>query len=141
MKNKLFTIVFLIACFTVDGFAFVNPECTAGNGWGFFQTAKKSENILLSDLTNDDITLGKPFSFHIALCPKSKSKPDRVTATATMPAHKHGMNYTPAVTFDDEKHLYTVEDFLFHMPGVWEISISTYQGDSVTHYTKTLEIS
>ncbi|RVU84776.1 hypothetical protein EOL70_11035 [Leucothrix sargassi] len=141
MKNKLFTILFIIGCFAVDAYAFVAQECKARDGWTAFQSPKSVETKLMSDLANKDISLGQPFSFQVAVCPKSKNTPDRIVANATMPAHKHGMNYTPTVTFDEETNLYSINDFLFHMPGVWKVSVSTYHGDIATHYVKIITVS
>ena len=56
-----------------------------------------------------------------------------------MPAHQHGMNYTPTVNFVEENN-FEVSDFLFHMPGVWEITVASYVGEVVTHYTKSVLI-
>jgi len=141
MKNKLFTITLLIACFAADTYAFVSPDCKAKDGWSFLQTNKEVKSSLISDLIKDNITLGQPFSFNLAICPTNKNKPDRITANATMPAHKHGMNYKPTVSFDEQNQTYKVEDFLFHMPGLWEVSVSTYVGDVATHYTKDITVN
>ena len=109
MRNKLLTITFLIACFAADAYAFVAQECKSGTGWSFLQTAKAETSPVMSDLTKDDITLGQPFSFNVALCDTHKNKPDRVTATAIMPAHQHGMNYTPTVMFDETSQTQAIE--------------------------------
>lgn len=141
MRNKLFTIIFLIACFAADAYAFVAEECKAKLGWSFLQATQEESRDAMTDLTKETVTLGQPFSFKVALCPTDDKKPDRVTATAIMPAHQHGMNYTPTVTFDETHKSYKVEDFLFHMPGLWEVSISTYSGDRATHYTQNITIN
>ncbi|PWQ95296.1 hypothetical protein [Leucothrix arctica] len=141
MRNKLLTITFLIVCFAADAYAFVAQECRSGSGWSFLQTAEAESGPVMSDLTKDDITLGQPFSFHVALCDTKKDQPDRVTATAIMPAHQHGMNYTPTVTFDVASQTYKIKDFLFHMPGQWTVNISTYTGDFAVHYSQNITIN
>ena len=146
MENRvLFSAAFVVMCFFAESYAFVASECEAGNGWHAMisetaETAEKSADIVIIDLDADEIVLGKPFSFQLRLCTDEEVKPDRVVANATMPAHKHGMNYTPTVVFDKDTNSYKAEDFVFHMPGEWEISLSMYTGETASHYTRTVTI-
>ena len=141
MKNKLLTTAFLLACFTVDAYSFATQECSSFKSWSFLQTSEGVRSPAMSDLDKDKITLGQPFSFKVALCDTKSEKPDRVTASAIMPAHQHGMNYAPTVTYNDKKGTYTVDGFLFHMPGLWEVNISTYNGDESSHYTQKITVN
>lgn len=142
----LLSAVFVISCFIADAYAFVAAECTAGPGWTTLEQSDDSAGMALIDLKPDTIVLGKPFSFNFKLCPddlakNSSLKPDRVVANATMPAHKHGMNYNPTVEYNEESKSFKVEDFVFHMPGKWVISLSTYKGEVANHYTQTLTVN
>lgn len=47
---------------------------------------------------------------------------------ASMPAHKHGMNYRPKVTLDS-LGIFTVENILLHMPGRWQMEFEVTQAD------------
>ena len=63
------------------------------------------------------ITVGEHFAIKVQLCPADA----RLTrADATMPAHRHGMNYRPSLKplGDGRWH---VEGLMFHMPGLWEL--------------------
>lgn len=58
---------------------------------------------------------GGHFALELAVCPA----PERLQVDAWMPAHRHGMNYRPAIE-DLGGGRYRAEGFLFHMPGRWE---------------------
>lgn len=68
----------------------------------------------------DDIPLAQPFSIRIDVCDDAEIKNLRVDAL--MPAHKHGMNYTPSVTALGN-NTFEVNGMLFHMPGEWEMQV------------------
>lgn len=59
--------------------------------------------------------VGEHFVVEIAVCPPS----ERLAADAHMPAHRHGMNYRPALQPLGAGR-FRAEGWLFHMPGRWE---------------------
>ncbi|HEX2649130.1 MAG TPA: hypothetical protein VHN19_04230 [Burkholderiales bacterium] len=65
------------------------------------------------------IVVGEPFEVLFALCPKDGFKPGRIKLDATMPEHRHGMNYLPSLA--PTAAGYRSEGWIFHMPGRWEI--------------------
>lgn len=66
------------------------------------------------------IPLNAPFALDIRLCDARMAElPPLVRADAWMPAHRHGMNYAPAIAKLDWAH-YRADGFLLHMPGEWE---------------------
>lgn len=66
------------------------------------------------------IPLNAPFALDIKLCDARMAELPRLMAVdAWMPAHRHGMNYTPTLTKLDWGH-YRAEGLLLHMPGEWE---------------------
>ncbi len=71
------------------------------------------------------IPLNQPFALQMAVC---ASKPDRIAVDATMPAHRHGMNYRAVVT-PLAPGEFRAEGLLFHMPGEWEIVFDLYYGE------------
>ncbi len=65
--------------------------------------------------------VGERFSLHIALCPGEPGRRiDSLGVDATMPEHRHGMNYRPQVRRLDERH-FQADGLLMHMPGRWEL--------------------
>jgi YtkA-like len=74
------------------------------------------------------LPVGQFFSIDVAICAasgagvKTDAKPTNVRVDADMPAHKHGMNYTPVVAESGEGS-FTAEGLMFHMPGVWRVTV------------------
>ncbi|PHQ69982.1 MAG: hypothetical protein COB93_06615 [Sneathiella sp.] len=68
------------------------------------------------------ITVGELFKVDLEVCRKDGAPFNgEVTAAATMPAHKHGMNYQPEVIAVEES-VHHMEGFAFHMLGSWQFA-------------------
>jgi hypothetical protein len=63
------------------------------------------------------IVNGQPFSMRVRVCPANASL-QRVDAT--MPEHRHGMNYAPSLK-PLGGGVWQVEGLLWHMAGRWEL--------------------
>lgn len=94
---------------------------------------------LAVDFNPKNIPLNAPFSMDVYMCNTTGSTPTRLTADATMPAHKHGMNYTPTIKKHSDRFV-TVQNFLFHMPGVWQIEVTTFDGDTPHRFTTNVSL-
>ena len=147
MKNRvLLSSIFVMWCFALDAYAFINHSCDASKGWVTLKSSQPDTSRAIIDLKPETIQLGQPFSFKLIIGSSKLANagplppPDRVTVTATMPAQKHGMNYSPTVAHTKGSDHYDIQGFVFHMPSIWEISISAYWGDNATHYTQSLTI-
>jgi hypothetical protein len=67
--------------------------------------------------------IGQPFDLGVRVCDQAGTDfAGRLTATAVMPAHGHGMNYRlePSTL---QAGASTLRGFLFHMPGRWELTL------------------
>jgi hypothetical protein len=83
----------------------------AGEGWQIAWRAAPSP-----------VPVGKHFALDIALCaPPGLALPAALRVDATMPEHKHGMNYRPSVKAQGAG-LFRAEGLMFHMPGRWELA-------------------
>lgn len=72
-------------------------------------------------LLPDPVPVGKHFAIDMVLCPKGNATlPAELRVDATMPEHKHGMNYRPSVKTLAPGQ-YRAEGLMFHMPGRWEL--------------------
>ncbi|AXT27121.1 hypothetical protein D1823_11350 [Ruegeria sp. AD91A] len=71
-------------------------------------------------LAVDEIPLAQPFSILVSVCDGTAVR--QLHVDAIMPAHRHGMNYTPNVTALGGG-AFRVDDMLFHMPGLWELQV------------------
>ncbi|MEM5477967.1 hypothetical protein [Pacificibacter sp. AS14] len=86
------------------------------------------------ELIIEDMPLSQPFSMEIKFCDDADIQ--SVSVDAIMPAHQHGMNYTPVIV-DLGDGSFRVDGMLFHMLGVWEIQVGLVQDKGVTRYTQT----
>ena len=65
------------------------------------------------------ITVGRPFALWVTLCPADAVL---LRVDATMPEHRHGMNYRPSFKPLGEGR-WRVEGLLWHMSGRWELTL------------------
>jgi len=73
--------------------------------------------------------VGEPFELFVSLCP-AQARLTRVDAT--MPEHRHGMNYRPTIQPLGEG-LWRAEGLLWHMSGRWELRLDVAAADGSTH--------
>jgi hypothetical protein len=62
------------------------------------------------------ILQGQPFVLFVRLCPAAA---ELIKVDATMPEHRHGMNYKPSIAALGNGR-FRVEGLLWHMSGRWE---------------------
>ncbi len=71
--------------------------------------------------TTSPIPVSRHFALDIELCPAAgQPMPAAIGVDATMPEHRHGMNYKASVTPAGSGR-WRAEGLLFHMPGRWEL--------------------
>ena len=83
------------------------------------------------------IEVGQPFMLIMNVCTKSGDAAELVRVEATMPEHKHGMNYAPTIKGLGEGR-YRVDGMLFHMPGNWEVAFDVRPADKPSVETQRL---
>jgi hypothetical protein len=67
------------------------------------------------------IPVGRHFALDVEVCPRAgAAMPAKLALDATMPAHRHGMNYAPTLAATGPGR-WRAEGLLFHMPGRWEL--------------------
>lgn len=67
------------------------------------------------------IAVGKHFGVDVLVCAKGQgAAPTGLRVDATMPEHRHGMNYRPTVMAKAPGR-YVAEGLMFHMPGRWQL--------------------
>ena len=88
----------------------------------------------------DPIAVGAHFSLEFAVCPRAKSEaPRSVRVDASMPEHRHGMNYRPVVALQPSG-AYRADGLLFHMPGRWDITFDVVAGSGTERLTGTMQL-
>ncbi len=118
--------------------ALATEECVAGTEMRMSGDQKAPWTIKFK-LDTGTAPLNTPFGAKIVICNEADQFPDRIVVDATMPAHKHGMNYEPATAKVDSGH-YAVENLLFHMPGVWRFEVTAYENDKPHRYTHDVSV-
>ncbi len=71
------------------------------------------------DVEGGPIEVGRHFALQIQVCPKTATL---VRVDASMPEHRHGMNYRPSIKAVAPGR-WRVEGMMFHMPGRWELQL------------------
>jgi hypothetical protein len=71
------------------------------------------------------VQVGEPFVLLVELCPATAQLKG---VDASMPEHRHGMNYKPTFTAVGEGR-WRVEGMVWHMAGRWELRLDTQLGD------------
>lgn len=75
--------------------------------------------------------VGKPFTMALEVCkPDAEPFTGSVRIDAVMPAHRHGMNYTPNIQ-PTAPGQFQADGFLFHMRGDWQFRFEILDGDIV----------
>ena len=88
----------------------------------------------------EPIGVGAHFAIDFAVCPRASAEAARaVRVDATMPEHRHGMNYRPVVTARAAS-VYRAEGLLFHMPGRWDLTFDVDGGGRTERLTGVLRI-
>jgi hypothetical protein len=79
-----------------------------------------------------NVEVGAFFSIDVTVC-RATSEARRIegraslSVDASMPEHRHGMNYTPEITRQNADS-FRVDGLLFHMPGDWELYFDVAEG-------------
>ena len=91
-------------------------------------------------LRPNPIVVAEPFTLEISVCAKPGVPPaEGVLVDATMPEHRHGMNYRPSV-MDGPDGRFLAEGMLFHMPGKWRLIFDVRVGGITERLTHDLTV-
>jgi len=80
------------------------------------------------------IEVGMPFALILNVCTRRGDAAELVRVDATMPEHKHGMNYAPRIVSGGNGR-YRAEGLVFHMPGSWEVAFDVRSGEEIERLT------
>jgi len=106
-----------------------NRAAGPGQGCGPAATAgapalrlDSEQAVLLFTTTPTQVSVGQRFAVLATVCPKrSGASVQALSVDATMPEHRHGMNYTPQVSRAGDQQ-FRADGLLMHMPGRWQMS-------------------
>lgn len=82
------------------------------------------------------ITVGTPFAMQLRLCPADAQL---VALDATMPEHRHGMNYKPSLNALGQGR-WRAEGLLWHMSGRWQLRFEVQHGGAKQALTQDVTL-
>jgi len=128
-----------VALAIVAGPACAQVECGASLP-GPAARAEDARYVVAYALTPATVAVGAHFVVDFAVCPRAGAPaPEEVRIDATMPEHRHGMNYRPEVT-QVAPGLYRAQGMLFHMPGRWDLTFDVVARGRADRLTATLRV-
>lgn len=85
------------------------------------------------------IPMARHFTLEVQLCDKDGVSVAQLTkADASMPAHKHGMNYRPTIKpLGDGR--FRVDGMMFHMAGQWQLAFEVQAGKEIIRLTHDVQ--
>jgi len=87
------------------------------------------------------IPMARHFALEVQLCDKGAVSAARLHKTdATMPEHRHGMNYRPVIAPLGGGR-FRVEGMMFHMAGHWQLAFEVLSGKEMTRLTHDVQIN
>ncbi len=103
-------------------------------------TVENSNYTVVYTTAPSPVEVGRHFTIDFAVCVRGKAAaPQEVRLDASMPVHRHGMNYRPTVT-TLRPGVYRGEGLLFHMPGRWDLAFDVVAGNQTQRLTSTLHV-
>lgn len=115
--KRIFAGIALLAATTSSAAA-----CTIPDGWTMMQVEHTHSSKIALELPPTPVKIGEPFSIDFLVCADPQPSIGNIRLDATMPAHKHGMNYKPEIV-EVADNIYRGSGMFFHMPGEWQISV------------------
>ncbi len=97
--------------------------------------ALQGDGVQLAWRAEPAIANGRAFALAVQLCPADARL---LRVDATMPEHRHGMNYRPRLVPWGEG--WRAEGLLFHMAGRWELRFDVEQGGRVQSLRAPVEL-
>lgn len=80
------------------------------------------------------VPVGQPFSAKVVICGEEGKLVDSLSIDATMPRHRHGMNYKPTITSGGDR-IYEATGLFFHMPGLWRFAVTVQSKEMRQRFT------
>lgn len=113
--------------------------CTHNAGWQEMTAESQNGGEASIRLPVDNVPLNQPFEIEVSVCPVDGAPIERFTLGAIMPAHQHGMNYQPVISKSGDGD-FVAAGLVFHMPGIWRITVSALVAGETHGYFLDLKI-
>ena len=107
---------------------------------GATRTIEGKGYVVVFRTVPDPVAVGALFALDFAVCPRAEAQsPRAVRVDASMPEHRHGMNYRPVVTLRNSG-AYRAEGLMFHMPGRWELVFDVVAASGTERVSATIQL-
>lgn len=104
------------------------------------QRLESQRLVLVYRTRPQPVRVGERFSVDAALCPRAgDTAVEGLSVDATMPEHRHGMNYAPVLR-PTGAHDWIADGLLFHMPGRWQLSFDVRIAGRTERLAADLEV-
>ena len=127
----------LLALCGICGIA--DASCTASGSQVAMNGPKGAPVDLLLELEPRPVGVSAPVQAQITTCVDDGVSIEAVYIDATMPLHRHGMNYRPEMNQTGEK-AYRASGLFFHMPGLWRIEVSVRADGKTLRFVHDIEV-
>ncbi len=134
-KKAFATIAILVGA--INGYGHANGQDCSAELAGARRVESKGY-VLAYRTEPEKIKIGEHFAIDLVLCAKEGgAEPASIRVDASMPEHRHGMNYRASVTRRG-LHQHRAEGLLFHMPGRWEFAFDVQGAGPVERLTNSV---
>jgi hypothetical protein len=107
---------------------------------GATRTIEGKGYVVVFRTVPEPVAVGAHFALEFTVCPRAKAQPPRaVRVDASMPEHRHGMNYRPVVTLRPSG-AYRADGLMFHMPGRWELVFDIVVSNGTEWVAATIQL-
>lgn len=108
--------------------------CKSKAGWQQMVAETQDDSAAFIRLPDGKAPLNRPFEVEVSICVAEGASIETFKLNAIMPAHQHGMNYQPVISQSDP-HGFIADGLVFHMAGLWRITVSgQVAGESHTYF-------
>jgi hypothetical protein len=111
--------------------------CELPTGWTSMKSEADASMRAALSQAEASIQVGQPFAIDIAVC--ALGTVEAIKVDAMMPRHRHGMNYTPKITRVSSNR-FRADPLLFHMPGLWRITMKAYRAGKPVHFSLDMSV-
>ena len=118
LRHVAFALALSLACAS----GALAADCAGGAGAKMKVDGKSVGLSAYLSTKPASVSVGRPFQAVVSVCGANGQALERFTIDATMPRHRHGMNYAPKV--QSSAQTYTATGMFFHMPGLWRFHVS-----------------
>ncbi|WP_419906405.1 FixH family protein [Hoeflea sp.] len=87
----------------------------------------------------DSPVISQPTGLELIICPWATGDVSNLAVDAWMPSHQHGMNYEPDIKAIGNGR-YAVTNMVYHMPGLWQLTVAIQTGTAHATYVLDMPI-